>query len=529
MGWYEVSGKGRPGTHPAGHDEQGVIKKDWGGRLPVAVIYPNSYFIGMSNLGIHTVYSLANAYGDVVCERIFFDDPPHLSIESRRPPEDFAVLAFSISYELDYFNVIRFLKESGIPTYAAERDGRHPLVIAGGACVTANPAPLLPFFDCFCIGEAEPIIPDILPVLRGAGSREETLKALAGLPGLLVPGRQNDTTRVGRRWQKRLDDFLAGTAVFTEDTELGDMFLMEVERGCSWGCRFCLVSGSFCPIRFHSIERLIEKAEKGLMFRKRIGLVGPVVSDHPHIEELLARLRGMGAGLSVSSMRVKPISTAVIKELVAGGGRSLSLAPEAGSDRLRSVINKNISGDDILHAVSLAAGKGIRQLKLYFMVGLPTETDEDIEEMARLVLRCKDEADKAGRGSRLAINAAVFIPKAGTPFQWLPMTEIPVLERRLNVLKKRLAPKGIKVKSESPAWSHIQGALSRGDSRLAVILAGAEKVSLADWGRAISKAGMDIRHYTTEKWDAAQPLPWDMIDLGVPKEHLVKELGKALS
>jgi len=534
MGWDEVGRQRRAKSRRVlSHREQlsreqGAAIKDWGGRLPVALVYPNSYYIGMSNLGIHAIYRLLNGYSDVVCERVFGNGKPILSLESRRRLADFAVLAFSVSYELDYFNVARMLKDSDIPLYAADRDDRHPLLIAGGACITANPMPLAPFFDCLCIGEAETIIPAMLPVISdGDLSREDILRELAKLPGLYVPQHQGDKA-VARQWLRNLDDYAAGSAVITRDTELGDLYMMEVERGCGWGCRFCLVSGAFCPLRFRSMRCLLQQAEEGLRYRKRLGLVGPVVTDHPQIKELLSQLRRMGAGLSLSSLRVSPLSVEVLREVVRGGARTITLAPEAGSQRLRNVIAKHITEDDILAAASKVAGEGVKQLKLYFMFGLPAETDDDIEEMIRLVKKCKAILDRGGCGCRLGINVTPFIPKAGTPFQWLPMAPLVDLERRLTVLKKELPPLGIEVRGESPAWSQVQAALARGDAGMAGAVAAVEKVSLAGW-RRVAEQKLDLAHYVLERWDTAVKLPWDVIDLGIPKERLIRELNEAMA
>lgn len=531
MGWDGIGKKRRiktrRGQSPLSR-EQGAIVKDWGGRLPIALVYPNSYYIGMSNLGIHAIYKLLNGYSDVVCERAFWDEKPVLSLESRRPLVDFAAIAFSISYELDYFNVVNILKNSGIPLYTAERKDHHPLVIAGGVCVTANPMPLVPFFDCLCIGEAEPIVPALLSVLsRGADKRNRTLEDLAKLPGVYVP-QYHSSTAVTRQWAQNLDDFMVSSTVLTPDTELGNLYLIEVERGCSWGCRFCLVSSAFCPIRYHSVNCLTEQARDGLKYRKRLGLVGPVVSDHPQIEELLFRLRSMGAGLSLSSLRVSPLSERVLSEMAKGGVSTITLAPEAGSRRLRQIIGKNISEDDILEAVKKVAEQGIKQLKLYFMIGLPSETDDDIEQIIKLSIGCKDILDRGGAGSRLSLNVAPFVPKAGTPFQWLPMADLATLNRRLTMLKKGLSPKGIKIKSESIAWSHVQGALARGDEKMAGVLASMEEVSLSGWRRAIEQCQLDVNHYVLEKWDVSGKLPWETINLSISNEHLVQELNRAM-
>ncbi len=515
--------------------EKGTIIKDWGGRIPIALIYPNTYYVGMSNLGLHFIYSLLNSYSEVVCERAFWEKEnsaqqlPALSLESQRALPDFAVLAFSITYELDYFNVVQILKASGIPLYAADRDETHPLVIAGGACITANPMPLAPFFDCLCIGEAEPILPAMLPILSDgiAGRRNDLLKALSSLPGVYVP-KYHSGTPVVRQWAKNLDDFPVHSVILTPDTELGDLYLIEVERGCKWRCRFCLVSNAFRPMRLRSIGKLVEQAKLGLEYRKRIGSVGPAVSDHPRIEELLAGMLQMGAELSISSLRISSLSRKILEEMAEGGARTIALAPEAGSQRLRQVINKGISEDDILAAVDMVAEQGIKRLKLYFMIGLPSETDEDIEEIIRLTLTCKDILDRRQTGSRLTLNIAHFVPKASTPFQWLPMAPLPTLNHRLSLLKSSLQPKGIKIKSESPAWSQVQAVLARGDTELAEVLADTERISLSSWRKAVEEHRLDVDFYAHQRWDTSQKLPWAIIDSGTKIEHLKLELDRAL-
>ncbi len=513
--------------------ERGSIHKDWGGRIPVALVYPNSYYVGMSNLGVHAIYRLLNSYGDVVGERAFWEREtyrsPALSVESQRPLRDFAVLAFSITYELDYFNVVQMLKASGIPLYAADRDERHPLVIAGGPCIMANPMPLSPFFDCLCIGEAEVMLPAMLPVLAEgiAGKRDDMLKALSLLPGIYAPSVPSKTAVV-RQWAGSLDDWPVASTILTPDTELGDLYLIEVGRGCHWGCRFCLVSNAFRPTRFRSLESLIAQAKLGLEYRKRIGLVGPVVCDHPQIQELLVKLRQMGAGLSISSMRIKPLSRIVLRELADGGVRSIALAPEAGSERLRRVIKKGITENDILESMEKVAEQPFKQLKLYLMIGLPSETDDDIEEIITVALKCKGVLDKHQTGCRLSLNIAPFVPKAGTPFQWLPMAPVPVLNQRLSLLRKSLPPRGIKVKSESPAWSQVQAVLARGDIELAEVLDNIEQVSLAGWRKAVSKCQLDADYYAHQRWDTTKRLPWAMIDSGAKPETLKLELNRAL-
>jgi radical SAM superfamily enzyme YgiQ (UPF0313 family) len=516
--------------------EQGTVIKDWGGRVPIALVYPNSYYLGMSNLGIHAIYRLLNNYNEVVCERAFWEGEngdrrkPPLSLESQRPLADFAVLAFSISYELDYFNIVRILKASGIPIYAADRDQRHPLVIAGGPCIIANPLPLSPFFDCLCVGEAEPLIPAILPIIIEdiGGKRSELLKTLASLPGVYAP-QYHSGKPVLRQWTKNLDDFPVASVVLTPDTELGELYLIEVERGCNWGCRFCLTSNAFRPMRCRSVKSIIAQAEEGLKYRKRLGLVGAAVSDHPRLEEILLKLGQMGAELSMSSLRVSPLSRTVLRELAKAEARTITLAPEAGSNRLRQIIKKSISEEDILESMDKVAEEGIKLLKLYFMIGLPWETDEDIEDIIRLALKYKDVLDKQKTGCRIALTISPFVPKAGTPFQWLPMTKPSILNHRLSLLKNRLLPKGIKISSESPAWSQVQGVLARGDEKIAEVLANTEEVSLAGWRKAVEKCHLDIDYYVSQRWDIDQKLPWAMIDSGTKTEHLKRELEKALA
>ncbi|MBI2852203.1 MAG: radical SAM protein [Chloroflexi bacterium] len=510
--------------------ETGVIVKDWGGRLPFALVYPNSYYLGMSNLGIHALYSLLNSRSQVICERVFWEhDGAAISLESQRPLPDFAVIAFSISYELDYFNIASVLRASGIPVYAADRDESHPMVIAGGPCISANPMPVAPFFDCLCIGEGEALLPGMLPVLTDGlgGSRDELLKALAALPGVYVP-KYPPKGQVARQWTKNLDEFPVHSVVLTPDTELGNLYLIEIERGCPWRCRFCLVSSAFRPIRFRSPDSIIEQARAGMQYRKRLGLVGPTVSDYPRFEELLDRLKQMGADVSVSSLRIKPLPDVLLGELARGQARTVVLAPEAGSERLRQVIRKGITEDDIMAAVEKVAAQGIRQLKFYFMIGLPTETNEDIEAITTLTLKCKDIMEKRLANSRIILSVSPFVPKAGTPFQWMPMEQLTVINHRLSLLKAALSRRGVQVKGESPTWSEVQATLARGDSRLAEVLAQMDGAALSDWRRALKTSRLDADYYAHQKWDTLKDLPWAVVDPGIELSELEAELGRAV-
>lgn len=513
--------------------EEGVIIKDWGGRLPIALTYPNSYYLGMSNLGIHAIYSILNSEADIVCERVFWEEAVAntrhtvLSVESRRPPGHFAVLAFSLAYELDYLNIPRVLKASGIPLYASERDETHPLIIAGGACITANPLPVAPFFDCLCIGEAEAILPAFVGVFREqvGGNRDELLSALAEIPGVYVPRRPRP--RVARQWARNLDDSPVHSVVLTRDTELGDLYLIEAERGCPWGCRFCLVSSIFNPMRAHSLESILEQARVGLQFRRRIGLVGPDVPSHPRFEELLARLKDMGAEIAISSLRTKPSFEFAFREVARGTG-TVTLAPEAGSERLRRVIKKGVTEADIMQTVELVAGHGIKHLRLYFMIGLPTETEDDIEAIVALAMNCKAVIDRKHPTTRITLSIAPFVPKAGTPFQWLPMEQPSELKARMSIVRTRLRPRGIKVVGESVEWSQAQAILARGDEKLATVLATMEEVSLPAWRGALGKCGIDGDSYAHGRRERSQLLPWGMIDHGTRPGHLETELEQAI-
>ncbi len=500
--------------------EVGAIYKDWGGRYPVALVYPNTYEIGMSNLGIQSIYGLVNNLPGYLCERVFWDGDKVLALESRRPLNDFACVALSFSYEMDYLNIASIFRESELPLLSSERDEAYPIVIAGGPCMISNPMPVAPFIDALCIGEAEAILPKMLSVISENEDRITTLKKLSEIDGVYVP-RFPDADHSHRVYIKDLDNYPTHSIVLTTDTELGELYMVEVERGCSHACRFCMVSHAFCPIRFHSLESILEQVREGLKVRNRIGLVGPVVTDHPKIYELLNGILELGGQFSISSLRLSSLTEEMLELICKGGAQSIAIAPEAGTDALRERIHKQFTEEDILDACQKIARFPFKQLKLYFMVGLPGEQDADIEGIDKLARRCKEIVGH--NGMRVTINMAPFVPKANTPFQWARIESQDVIKNRINKLTSLLGGSGIEFKTESPEWSAIQGILSRGGEEISEILMKCEKPSLAAWRRA-------TKGYTfKESFDINEALPWDIVATAKEKEKLLSNYEKSLT
>ena len=509
--------------------EEGAILKNWGGKLPVALVWPNSYRVGMSSLALHMLYRLFNDEPDVVCERVFFGnqqaprrDEPIISLESQRALDEFAAVAFTISYEMDYFNVVEMLRRAGFPLFANERDENWPLLIAGGPAVYTNPEPLADIFDVFAIGEGEAIVPPLIDALWEAGDapRTEAYQRLAEVDGLYIPALKNGP--VGRVWVKDIDTMPTVSQIYTDNTEFGDRTLIEIARGCGRGCRFCMAGYVYRPMREMHLDTVLAAARHGLKHRDRVGLVSAAVSDHSWIDRIALDLRKMGARLTASSMRVDPISEPLIKGLAESGNQTLTIAPEAGSVRMRKVINKPQSDAQILHTVELAAKYNFPQLKMYFMIGQPTETEEDVAAIADLVLAARNLFPR-----NMVINATPYVPKSHTAFQWTAMMPVETLETRIKYLQERLAPSRVAVRSDSPTWAAVEGVLARGDRRLGRVLGRMRKVSLREWQRALTAEGLSQDDFLGER-QLDEPLPWDTVTTGVTKSFFTWDLRRAL-
>jgi len=525
--------------------ESGAVYKNWGGKIPIALTMPNTYFVGMSSLALQLLYSTFNAEDDVVCERIFWEKGAAqsgdqlLSIENERPASEFDVWAFTISWEMDYFNVVELLRQAGIPLLAQDRhnskqwDGRDwPLLIAGGPGVTMNPEPMAPFFDAILIGEGEEAIPDFIDLCR-EGLYEErsallnTLDQTTGwyVPSLRPSARHHENFNpVERLWVRDLPAFDTTSTLYSPNTEFSNMHLMEIARGCGRGCRFCLAGYVYRPAREQPMDRMMASAEAAIAAgNTKVGLVSAAVSDHTQIDEMATALQKMGASISASSMRMDPISVPLIRAMAETGAKNLTVAPEAGTQRLRNVINKTQTEEQMMQAISMAQGFNFPQIKLYFMVGHPTETDDDIQGIVDFTLESRKHFKR-----RIAINATPFVPKAHTPFQWEGMTPSADIRKRQRTIHKALAKHGVQVRADSPDWAEVQAVLSRGDRQIAHVLLElpVEQLNVRSFFQTMERLGLDREKYTGA-WEVGTPLPWDIVQSGISENYFHYELRLA--
>ncbi len=505
-------------------EETGVIYKDWGGRLTVALAFPNTYYVGMSSLALQLLYRGFNAFDNVVCERVFWDKDGHqarrplLTLESGRAVAEVDVWAFTISYEMDYFNIIDMLRQAGVPPLARDRDESWPLLIAGGPGVTMNPEPMAPIFDAIIIGEGEEVLEPLVQRFRAGirAPRAELLSQLHAIPGVYIPALVEPATAQGnslrpirRLWVRDQSKFPPISSLYTRQTEFKGMHLMEIARGCGRGCRFCLAGYLYRPPRELPLDLLLDWARVGLKHTQRIGLISAAVSDHSQIDELAIALQEMGVKLSASSMRVDPISRPLVQALRAGGAQTLTIAPEAGSARLRRVISKTQTEEQLLAAVELAAELDFPQIKFYFMIGHPTEEQEDMEALVALVLRARTLFKR-----RIAINATPFVPKAHTPFQWAAMTSAKILKKRQTYIMRQLGRHKIAVRADSPAWAEVQGVLARGDRSLAHVLLDLPRLSVRDFWATMAQHNLSREHFLSQRMPD-QRFPWHIVENGV--------------
>ncbi len=563
--WYTLSGMSSTIKRKAQAlllQEDGTIRKDWGGRLRIALAYPNTYAVGMSNLGFQTIYWHLNQIPDVVCERVFFPDPadidehrrtgtPPLSLESLRPLTDFHLVGFSVTYEGDFINVLRLLDMAGIPLRPSERQAHHPLILMGGVCAFSNPEPIAPFMDFVVVGEGEELVREIVEQYREVGTeRNALLGRLAMLPGIYLPDRYHVRYGadgnveevvpepsapgiVAKRRLKDVDAFETISTIRTPNAEYGHMSLLEVGKGCGRGCRFCLEGEIYRPVRHRSVESLRESVAKIAQGSRRVGLVGACVSDYPWIGDLMKVLDEYGVEVSISSLRADSLTEDLVASLKRGGHRTLTIAPEAGTERLRRVIRKAITDEQLYAACDLVRRYGIPNLKCYFMIGQPTETREDVEAIAdlasRLLARLRVHDPSGKPFGRLTLSVSSYVPKPWTPFQWAPFAGVEALQEKLSIIKDgvRRFP-NVRVLHENPREALLQALLARGDRRVADFLELAARLD-GDWRRALREWPGDPDFYTTRERSLDERMPWDHFEVGVRKAGLIREWSRAMT
>lgn len=542
-------------------NEEQPKRSNTGSRLEVALAFPNTYHVGMSNLGFQVIYREINSRVGTLCDRFFYPDKvdfpnhertqmPLLSLERQKVLSGYGMIAFAISFEMDYLHILKMLTLGRVPLWSKDRKAQDALVIAGGPCATFNPEPLAEFFDAFVIGEGEDVIHEILDVYaegqQNGWSRDEVLLKLAWVPGVYVPRFYQSVyhkdgllagferiadvpEKITRRWVKNIAAVPAETTVITADTEFSDMYLIEVARGCGRHCRFCMAGYCFRRPRVQSMAVLEQAVDRAQQYRQKVGLVGAAISDYPEIDQLCAMILKKNMTLSVASLRADTLTPTLAKMLARSGQRTITLAPEAGSHKLRQVINKGISNEDLERAIDLAVQAKIPNVRFYFMVGLPFENEEDIDAIIDLARQTKIKMDTLKNRGKLTLSINPFVPKPFTPFQWLPMTSLTTVEMRLKKIREALhGDRGIEVLIESPKEAYIQGILSRGDRRLAQPLVDClEQGNLKSLKKTLKQAGLSEEFFLYRSREFNECLPWYQLDMGLNHGYLQQELEKA--
>ncbi|MFX1295553.1 MAG: radical SAM protein [Promethearchaeota archaeon] len=500
-----------------------IRKKDFKKiELRIALCYPNLYQAGIACHAIQLLYYLFNSFENIQCERFYYDpkNPPK-SIESKVSLKSFNIICFSLQYELDYINMLKMISFGGIPLHSQKRSS--PLIIVGGPCALENPRPLFQFIDLFILGDLEPIFDQLIEYLIEFKNGNKILKDFCNIPGVLVP-RFNQDKKISKIIALDLDKcFHPISQLISDSSPFGKSLLLEVTRGCPRGCRFCLIGYQNLPMRFRSLSSLKKIILDGIerSYVDKISLIAPSLSDYPYLEELCAFIVEQGLKLSIPSIRIDSLSESLLEILKNSGLKTLSIAPESGSSRLRTAIGKNISEELLLSKIIACSETKIENLKLYFLINLPTETSEDIQAINELL---KILIQKAYPPQNLHLSINPFIPKPHTPFQWEPPINVPTLQKTIKYLQKSIRKLKIyNIEFLDPRWARIQGVLSRGNEKLGEILLNVMQngSSLGAW-RKVTK----IFNYSIENSQLFHPtldelLPWDFIDVKIAKKKLL--------